>query len=146
MVGLSCNQLHGNSIFLPMCIKLLDKLDIKQQQCWKVIQLLFCTMAIVFEAINLTINCRWLLAFKDAFGFRTSHYFVCFTASAIMLLGGYPLSQTSITKPLEIEVPRSLVQVVVNWNMPMHNWLKTCKWKNIYLHLKEKIESMENLT
>ncbi|KAL7289253.1 protein-serine O-palmitoleoyltransferase porcupine [Trichogramma pretiosum] len=68
---------------------------------------------------------KWMVAFRDAFGFRTSHYFVCFISSAIMLLGGYPLTQSLLTKPLEIEVPRSLVQVVVSWNMPMHNWLKT---------------------
>ncbi|XP_011497732.1 PREDICTED: protein-cysteine N-palmitoyltransferase porcupine [Ceratosolen solmsi marchali] len=68
---------------------------------------------------------KWMLAFRDALGFRTSHYFICFTASSIMLMGGYPLSQTLITKPLEIEVPRSLVQVVISWNIPMHNWLKS---------------------
>jgi porcupine-like protein len=68
-----------------------------------------------------------MLAFRDALGFRASHYFICFIASSIMLTGGYPLSQTLITKPLEIEVPRSLVQVVISWNIPMHNWLKICK-------------------
>ncbi|OXU22032.1 hypothetical protein TSAR_012511 [Trichomalopsis sarcophagae] len=55
---------------------------------------------------------RWMVAFRDALGFRTSHYFICFIASSIMLTGGFPLSQTVITKPLEIEVPRSLVQVM----------------------------------
>lgn len=69
-----------------------------------------------------------MVAFRDALSFRTSHYFICFTASSIMLIGGYPLSLTVITKPWEIEVPRSLVQVVVSWNIPMHNWLKTCEF------------------
>lgn len=33
----------------------------------------------------------------------------------------------SITKPWVIEMPRSLVDVVVYWNLSMHYWLKTCK-------------------
>ena len=70
---------------------------------------------------------RWILAFRDALSFRTSHYFISFLASSIMLIGGYPLSQTIITKPFDIEIPRSLVQVVVCWNIPMHCWLKTCE-------------------
>ncbi|XP_012282252.1 protein-serine O-palmitoleoyltransferase porcupine [Orussus abietinus] len=68
---------------------------------------------------------KWLLAYRDALSFRTSHYFISYTASTIMLLGGYPMSLVKITKPMEIELPRSLVQVVVSWNNPMHFWLKT---------------------
>ena len=30
----------------------------------------------------------------------------------------------TITKPWQIEFPRSLVDVVVAWNIPMHQWLK----------------------
>ncbi|KAJ8683177.1 hypothetical protein QAD02_018969 [Eretmocerus hayati] len=67
---------------------------------------------------------RWMVAFRDALGFRTSHYFISFTSSALLLTGGYSLTNTLVTKPLEIEVPRSLVQVVISWNIPMHNWLK----------------------
>ena len=33
----------------------------------------------------------------------------------------------SVAKPLHMELPRSLVDVVSNWNLPMHFWLKTCK-------------------
>lgn len=29
-----------------------------------------------------------------------------------------------VSNPHKVEFPRSLVQVVVNWNIPMHNWLK----------------------
>ncbi|XP_047349462.1 uncharacterized protein LOC124949030 isoform X2 [Vespa velutina] len=67
---------------------------------------------------------KWLIAYKDALSFRTSHYFISYMASAILFLGGYPYSLISIVKPLEIELPRSLVQVVVYWNIPMHFWLK----------------------
>lgn len=33
-----------------------------------------------------------------------------------------------ITQPLRIEFPRSMVQVVIAWNVSMHNWLKICKF------------------
>ncbi|KAK7503550.1 hypothetical protein BaRGS_00005089 [Batillaria attramentaria] len=31
----------------------------------------------------------------------------------------------AVSKPYNIEIPRSLVEVVTNWNLPMHYWLKT---------------------
>ncbi|CAF1655566.1 unnamed protein product [Rotaria magnacalcarata] len=33
-------------------------------------------------------------------------------------------SNSSIVKPSHIEIPHSLVDVIVNWNLPMHYWLK----------------------
>jgi len=41
----------------------------------------------------------------------------------------------TVTSPLQIEFPRSLVEVVINWNVPMHTWLKTCNIFTILLHL-----------
>lgn len=38
----------------------------------------------------------------------------------------------SITRPWIIELPRSLVDVVVSWNLSMHYWLKTCNFR--FLH------------
>ena len=32
----------------------------------------------------------------------------------------------NISSPFEIEIPRSLVEVVTHWNLPMHFWLKLC--------------------
>lgn len=72
---------------------------------------------------------RWLMAYRDALSFRTSHYFVSYIASALLVLGGFPLSSSTIVKPLYIEFPRSIVQVVIYWNIPMHYWLKTCMYK-----------------
>jgi porcupine-like protein len=50
----------------------------------------------------------------------------------------YPLSTTShsssIVKPFQIELPHSLVDVVVNWNLPMHYWLKIY----IYMPMKQQ--------
>ncbi|XP_066586641.1 protein-serine O-palmitoleoyltransferase porcupine isoform X2 [Prorops nasuta] len=66
----------------------------------------------------------WVRAYRDALSFRCSHYFISFTSSALLSLGGYPLAKSVITKPLKIEFPRSLVEVVIYWNIPMHMWLK----------------------
>ena len=34
----------------------------------------------------------------------------------------------SVTRPCFIELPRSLVETVSNWNLPMHYWLKICEY------------------
>lgn len=47
-------------------------------------------------------------------------------SSTILLLGGFTSSASTIVRPIDIELPRSLVQVVVSWNIPMHTWLKLC--------------------
>ena len=39
---------------------------------------------------------------------------------------------SSIVKPSHIELPHSLVDVVINWNLPMHYWLK------IYVYIPTK--------
>ncbi|XP_012234703.1 protein-serine O-palmitoleoyltransferase porcupine isoform X2 [Linepithema humile] len=68
---------------------------------------------------------KWLMAYRDALSFRTSHFFISYVASALLVFAGFPLSSSTIVKPLYIEFPRSLVQVVIYWNIPMHYWLKT---------------------
>ncbi len=35
----------------------------------------------------------------------------------------------SVARPYHVELPRSLVEVVTNWNLPMHYWLKTCSYR-----------------
>lgn len=62
-----------------------------------------------------------LLAYATAVQFHYSHYFICFAAQAMFDL--WDLRMT-VTKPLSIELPRSLVDVVIAWNIPMHHWLK----------------------
>ncbi|XP_032678730.1 protein-serine O-palmitoleoyltransferase porcupine [Odontomachus brunneus] len=68
---------------------------------------------------------KWLIAYRDALSFRSSHYFVSYIASALLILAGFPLPLSTTVQPLYIEFPRSLVQVVIYWNIPMHYWLKT---------------------
>ncbi|XP_072935097.1 protein-serine O-palmitoleoyltransferase porcupine [Epargyreus clarus] len=78
---------------------------------------------------------KWLEAFRDAQAFRMSHYFVSSMSIVSMVCAGFGLtndchSELEITKPFNIELPRSLVQVVVYWNIPMHQWLKTYVFKS----------------
>ncbi|CAF1041668.1 unnamed protein product [Rotaria sp. Silwood1] len=43
-------------------------------------------------------------------------------------------NSSSIVKPSHIEIPHSLVDVVVNWNLPMHYWLKIY----VYIPIKQQ--------
>lgn len=74
----------------------------------------------------------WLEAYREAMSFRASHYFVSFMSEACLIAagfgvhiaGGKVLWYYTVTEPNKIEVPRSLVEVVVSWQLPMHAWLK----------------------
>ena len=75
---------------------------------------------------------RWLMAYRDALSFRCSHYFVSYFSEATTLAAGIDSSPTrnwavTVTRPWNVELPRSLVEVVINWNIPMHAWLKNCE-------------------
>lgn len=71
---------------------------------------------------------KWLIAYRDAQSFRFSHYFVSFVSETTATLSGLGFSEVAwgitVSKPHNIELPRSLVDVVTNWNLPMHYWLK----------------------
>jgi len=79
----------------------------------------------------------WLNAYRDALSFRSSHYFVSFMseASAIsaglgaLMVNGKEEWGLEVSEPHKIEVARSLVQVVISWNLPMHAWLKKYVFK-----------------
>ncbi|XP_055689933.1 protein-serine O-palmitoleoyltransferase porcupine [Lutzomyia longipalpis] len=71
---------------------------------------------------TLTTPWRWLEAYRDALSFRLGHYFVNYVASASLIVA--TSDHRPIVRPLKVEAPRSLVEVVVAWNLPMHAWLK----------------------
>lgn len=79
----------------------------------------------------------WLLAYRDAQSFRFSHFFVSLTSETTAVLSGVGSTEVdgtkkwtlAVAKPLNIEFPRSLVDVVTNWNLPMHYWLKIYVFK-----------------
>uniref|UniRef100_A0A0K0DFZ9 Protein-serine O-palmitoleoyltransferase porcupine n=1 Tax=Angiostrongylus cantonensis TaxID=6313 RepID=A0A0K0DFZ9_ANGCA len=52
--------------------------------------------------------------------FRSSHFFVCLLSQALSMLSGMRIS---VCSPFKVEFPRSLVEVVTVWNMPMHRFL-----------------------
>lgn len=90
---------------------------------------------------------KWVVAYGTAFSFRMSHYFVSFLSQATMVASGtvpsvdqatksLPIKQSqyfgyTIVRPWSIELPRSLVHVVVAWNVPMHNFLKQYIFRSI---------------
>ncbi|XP_045591999.2 LOW QUALITY PROTEIN: protein-serine O-palmitoleoyltransferase porcupine [Procambarus clarkii] len=76
---------------------------------------------------------RWGLAYREALSFRLSHYFVSYLSEASALLAG--LNMGKVARPYFIEIPRSLVEVVIYWNVPMHHWLKTYVFKTARNHL-----------
>merc|ERR1712083_1247527 len=71
---------------------------------------------------------KWRIAYRDAMSFRASHYFVSFMSEAALIAAGFGctvagsqvLWHYTVTQPHNIEVPRSLVEVVVSWNLPMY--------------------------
>ena len=85
----------------------------------------------------------WRLAFKNAVSFRTSHYFISYFAEASAIAAGFGYVESvgsngmftewklSVSEPFTVELPRSLVEVVVSWNKPMHRWLKKYCFKKV---------------
>lgn len=88
---------------------------------------------------------RWMNAYVASQSFRFSHYFVSYASEAFLaILGvGYSIPHGDngarssvdgpiyVTRMMAVELPRSLVEVVVNWNLPMHTWLKYYVYKPI---------------
>lgn len=76
----------------------------------------------------------WWSTYLEAFSVRCSHYFVCYLSQAtLMSTSTNSLTYTqSIVNPWAIEFPRSLSEVIRNWNIPMHLWLK----QNIFNRLR----------
>ncbi|CAD6193056.1 unnamed protein product [Caenorhabditis auriculariae] len=68
--------------------------------------------------------------YVTAFAFRTSHYFIGFLTQALAALFGYSVV---VCDPFSVEFPRSLVDVVVAWDVPMHTFLR----KYVYLNCRK---------
>lgn len=116
----------------------------KKYMCKNLIKSIMVNAAFALLALFLS-NCfvpwyisddssKWMLAYRDAQSFRASHYFVSIMSQAFMISGCYGDQSDGgwsvrVTDPAQIELPRSLVQVVVFWNLPMHQWLKTYVFK-----------------
>uniref|UniRef100_A0A452RDC0 Protein-serine O-palmitoleoyltransferase porcupine n=1 Tax=Ursus americanus TaxID=9643 RepID=A0A452RDC0_URSAM len=85
---------------------------------------------------------RWLRAYESAVSFHFSNYFVGFLSEATATLAGAGFTEEkdhlewdlTVSKPLNVELPRSMVEVVTSWNLPMSYWLNNYVFKNA-LHL-----------
>ncbi|XP_015785704.1 protein-serine O-palmitoleoyltransferase porcupine [Tetranychus urticae] len=74
---------------------------------------------------------KLFVTYCTALQFRLSHYFVCFLIQSAHNFWG---SEITVAKPSMVELPRSLVDVVIAWDIPMHKWLK----ERIYKPSKDK--------
>lgn len=84
--------------------------------------------------------------YKLALEFRTSHYFIAYISTVFAMVCGYQSennSEITVTNPMFIEWPKSLLNVVVYWNKPMHFWLKKCMF---YIKIKLYIFLIFELT
>uniref|UniRef100_V9KUC5 Protein-serine O-palmitoleoyltransferase porcupine n=1 Tax=Callorhinchus milii TaxID=7868 RepID=V9KUC5_CALMI len=81
---------------------------------------------------------RWLRAYENAVSFHFSSYFVGFLSetSATLAGVGYTLEKDNVkwdlvvSEPQRVELPRSMVEVVSSWNLPMSRWLNTYVFKS----------------
>uniref|UniRef100_UPI003AABE465 protein-serine O-palmitoleoyltransferase porcupine-like isoform X1 n=1 Tax=Centroberyx gerrardi TaxID=166262 RepID=UPI003AABE465 len=81
---------------------------------------------------------RWLLAYENAVSFHFSNYFVGYLSETTTTLAGAGFTEEkdnlkwdmTVAKPLDVELPRSMVEVVTSWNLPMSRFLHTYVFKS----------------
>ncbi|XP_061647732.1 protein-serine O-palmitoleoyltransferase porcupine-like [Phyllopteryx taeniolatus] len=81
---------------------------------------------------------KWLRAYENALSFHFSNYFVGHLSESTSILAGAGRVEEKdnirwemeVVKPLNVEMPRSMVMVVTSWNIPMSQWLKIYVFKN----------------
>ncbi|XP_015196837.1 protein-serine O-palmitoleoyltransferase porcupine isoform X1 [Lepisosteus oculatus] len=81
---------------------------------------------------------RWLRAYENALSFHFSNYFVGYLSETTTSLAGAGFTDNkdniqwdlTVTRPLNVELPRSMVEVVTSWNLPMSRWLNTYVFKS----------------
>lgn len=68
-----------------------------------------------------------LRVYRVALEFRISHYFTGYLSTSLIRLWQDPAIEEGflVCQPFKIEFPRSLLEVVRFWNLPMHHWLKS---------------------
>ncbi|XP_061626913.1 protein-serine O-palmitoleoyltransferase porcupine-like isoform X2 [Phyllopteryx taeniolatus] len=76
---------------------------------------------------------KWLLAYENTLSFHLSNYFVAYLSETTATLAGAGFTEEkenlkwdlTVSKPLSIAFPRSMVEVVTSWNLPMSCFLHT---------------------
>ncbi|KAM9505939.1 protein-serine O-palmitoleoyltransferase porcupine-like isoform 1-T3 [Salvelinus alpinus] len=80
----------------------------------------------------------WLHAYENAVSFHFSNYFVGHLSESTTVLAGAGFTEDKdnikwdlkVVKPLNVELPRSMVLVVTSWNIPMSRWLNIYVFKS----------------
>ncbi|KAM4737878.1 protein-serine O-palmitoleoyltransferase porcupine-like isoform 3-T3 [Anableps anableps] len=80
---------------------------------------------------------KWLRAYENAVSFHFSNYFVGHLSEGTSMLAGAGFTEEKdniqwnmrVVNLLSVEMPRSMVLVVISWNIPMSQWLKTYVFK-----------------
>lgn len=78
-----------------------------------------------------------LIIYLTALDFRFSHYFTCYLASSFLDSNG--IEGGKFCDIIKVEWPRSLVDVVSSWNIPMHCWLKRYVFKRVMRNSNVKL-------
>ncbi|CAF0937932.1 unnamed protein product [Brachionus calyciflorus] len=128
------NQLNNRSSYSKKQIK-----NILKYFMYTIITLICsnCLFSLLEEYLE---NVPFSNMYFKAFSFRQSNYFICYFAQFIVNLNQFESFNSKeknefiIVRQRMIELPRSMVNVVTNWNLPMHYWLK----KYVFEKMKPK--------
>lgn len=90
-----------------------------------------------FPIYGTSMTQKWLRAYENAVSFHFSNYFVGHLSEGTIMLSGAGFTEEKdniqwnlrVVNPLSVEIPRSMVLVVISWNIPMSHWLKTYVFK-----------------
>ncbi|RNA22401.1 peptidyl-prolyl cis-trans isomerase-like 3 [Brachionus plicatilis] len=93
---------------------------------------LVCSNCLLSSIEGYVQNVPFLEMYFQALSFRQSNYFICYLSQFIFNLS--QMDDSLVIRQIPIELPRSMVNVVTNWNLPMHFWLK----KYVFQNLKKK--------
>lgn len=85
---------------------------------------------------------HWMSSYQSAVAFHFSHFYICYLSQATCMLSGIgKMSDKTeawasfiVVRPLSVIVPFSMLNLVVDWNIPMSRWLKKYVF-NAYKHL-----------
>lgn len=85
---------------------------------------------------------HWMSSYQSAVSFHFSHFYICYLSQVTCMISGIgrmsdkneTWSNFAVVRPLSVVVPFSMLNLVVDWNIPMSKWLKKYVF-NAYKHL-----------
>uniref|UniRef100_A0A915Q406 Protein-serine O-palmitoleoyltransferase porcupine n=1 Tax=Setaria digitata TaxID=48799 RepID=A0A915Q406_9BILA len=103
----------------------LKELKVEIANCFRALSyVVLSLLAVIYSSCITDSFTEWpyIGAYFVAQSFRFSHYFVSWFSAGTSLLSG--VDSGIVADFIHIELPRSLVDVVVSWNIPMHRFLR----------------------